>query len=53
MAISAKNDLLWEALRRERASRRNQMENALNVIAEDVEHPRSEPSVTVGSIDAA
>jgi hypothetical protein len=53
LAISAEIEMLWEALRRERASRRNAMERALNVIAEDVDQPRAEPAVTVGSIDAA
>lgn len=53
LAISAEIELLWEALRRERASRRTQMERALNVIAEDDGQARHEPAVTVGSIDAA
>ena len=53
LAISAEIELLWEALRRERASRRTQMERALNVIAEDDGQSRHEPAVSVGSIDAA
>jgi hypothetical protein len=53
MAISAEIEMLWEALRRERASRRTQMERALNVISEDDGQPRAEPAVTVGTIDAA
>ncbi len=35
LAIGAEIDLLWEALRRQRASRRTQIEHALNVTAED------------------
>jgi len=35
LAIGAEIDLLWEALRRQRATRRTQIERALNVIAED------------------
>ncbi|MDE3231362.1 MAG: DUF2630 family protein [Chloroflexota bacterium] len=52
MAISAEIELLWEALRRERASRRNQMEHALNVIAEDVDQPRAEPAVMVSPVES-
>ncbi|HEX8994460.1 MAG TPA: hypothetical protein VF812_00360 [Ktedonobacterales bacterium] len=53
MAISAEIEMLWEALRRERASRRTQMERALNVIAVDDDQPRPEPAVSVGTIGAA
>src|SRR5579863_6504172 len=35
LAIGAEIDLLWEALRRQRATRRTQIERALNVVAED------------------
>ena len=34
-AISVEIELLWEALRRERATRRVQLERALNVVSED------------------
>ena len=50
LAISAEIELLWEALRRERASRRNQMERALNVVAEDDEQPHVSPEVTLDAI---
>jgi hypothetical protein len=50
LAISAEIELLWEALRRERAARRMQMERALNVIAEDDGQPRADPDVTLGAI---
>ncbi len=53
LAISAEIELLWEALRRERASRRTQMERALNVTPVDEDQPRSVPSVSVGTIGAA
>jgi hypothetical protein len=53
MAISAEIEMLWEALRRERASRRTQMERALNVIAVDDDRPHAEPNVSIGSIGAA
>jgi hypothetical protein len=53
LAISAEIELLWEALRRERAARRTQMERALNVTPVDDEQPRAEPAVTLGTIDAA
>ncbi len=53
LAISAEIELLWEALRRERAVRRNQMERALNVTPVDEDQPRAEPAVSVGTIDAA
>lgn len=35
VAIGAEIDLLWEALRRQRATRRTQIERALNVTVED------------------
>jgi len=35
LAIGVEIELLWEALRRQRATRRTQMERALNVTAED------------------
>ncbi len=50
LAISAEIEMLWEALRRERASRRTQMERALNVVIEDEEQ---EPAPPKGSSDAA
>ena len=53
MAISAEIEALWEALRRERAGRRTQIERALNVNPEDEEQPRAQPIITVGSTDAA
>jgi hypothetical protein len=53
MAISAEIEALWELLRRERAGRRAQIERSLNVDPEDDQQPRAEPSVTVGSTDAA
>lgn len=53
LAISAEIELLWEALRRERAARRTQIERALNVIADDDEQPREEPSVTLSEISSA
>jgi len=53
LAISAEIELLWEALRRERAARRTQIERALNVIAEDNEQPQSESSITLSEISNA
>lgn len=53
MAISAEIEALWESLRRERAGRRAQIERSLNVDPDDDEQPRAQPSVTIGSIDAA
>jgi len=53
LAISAEIELLWEALRRERASRRTQMERALHVTDVDDEQPRAEPDVILGTIGAA
>ena len=53
LAISAEIELLWEALRRERAMRRTQIERALNVIAEDDEQPHNESSVTLSEISSA
>ncbi len=53
MAISAEIEALWEALRRERAGRRTQIERSLNVNPEDDEQPRAQPAITIGSTDAA
>jgi hypothetical protein len=53
LAISAEIEALWEALRRERAGRRAQIERALNVNPEDDEQPRAQPAISVGSTDAA
>jgi hypothetical protein len=53
MAISAEIEALWEALRRERAGRRTQIERSLNVIPEDDDQPRDQPAITIGSTDAA
>jgi hypothetical protein len=53
LAISAEIELLWEALRRERASRRTQMERALNVVAEDDEQPHASPQVTLDAISGS
>lgn len=53
LAISAEIELLWEALRRERAARRTQMERALNVVAVDDDQPHAEPEVSLGAIGAA
>ncbi len=53
MAISAEIEILWEALRRERAGRRTQIERALNVTPEDDDQPRAQPIITAGSTDAA
>ena len=53
LAISAEIELLWEALRRERAGRRAQIERSLNVNPEDDEQPRAQPAITIGSTDAA
>ncbi len=54
-AMTAEIDMLWELLRRERATRRVEMERALNVVGEDEENNREkraqEPSES--SIDAA
>lgn len=49
-AIGAQIELLWDLLRRERASRRVQMERAFNVTSEDEDHDGSAQS---GSSDAA
>ena len=40
-AISVEIELLWEALRRERATRRVQLERALNVVSEDNDDSKS------------
>ena len=59
-AISAEIEMLWELLRRERATRRVQIERALNVVSEDDddnEHQQaktsSTPRKTANSTDAA
>jgi hypothetical protein len=49
-ALGAEIEQLWEQLRRERATRRVQIERALNVIDEDEE---PEPDQQTGSSDAA
>ncbi len=51
-AIAAEIELLWDLLRRERATRRVQLERALNVIAEDDDQASSE-QVHDGATDAA
>lgn len=53
LAISAEIEALWEALRRERAGRRAQIERSLNVNPDDDDQPRSQPAITIGSTDAA
>lgn len=53
IAISAEIEALWEALRRQRAGRRAQIERALHVEPEDDEQPRGESHITAGSFDAA
>lgn len=40
-AISAEIEMLWELLRRERATRRVQLERALNVVSEDNDDSKS------------
>lgn len=57
-AISVEIEMLWELLRRERATRRVQIERALNVVSEDGdddEHQRASDSSTESkdSTDAA
>ncbi|HEU5349552.1 MAG TPA: hypothetical protein VFU63_13155 [Ktedonobacterales bacterium] len=57
-AISIEIEMLWELLRRERATRRVQLERALNVVSDDGddnEHQRASASSTDsnGSTDAA
>lgn len=44
LAIGAEIELLWEALRRQRATRRTQIEHALNVTAEDEDERDGEQS---------
>lgn len=51
-ALGAEIELLWDVLRRERATRRVQIERALNVIAEDDENDAHERE-RKGSTDAA
>ncbi|HEY6854434.1 MAG TPA: hypothetical protein VI139_09300 [Gemmatimonadales bacterium] len=43
IAISAEIELLWDILRRERATRRVQIERALNVACEDDDNDHREP----------
>ena len=52
MAISAELEQLWEVLRRERASRRTQIERALNVVADDDDTSERNESATVGATGA-
>ncbi len=56
-AITAEIDMLWELLRRERATRRVQMERALNVVGEDEENANGRgqrvPDSSENSSDAA
>lgn len=51
-AIGAEIELLWEALRRQRASQRVRIERALNVTSEDEDADKSESEMG-GSSDAA
>jgi Protein of unknown function (DUF2630) len=51
-AIAMEIELLWDLLRRERATRRVQLERALNVIAEDDDQASSEQAHD-GATDAA
>jgi len=44
-ALTAEIDRLWETLRRQRASRRVEMERAFNVVSEDDEAERSEQPI--------
>ncbi len=50
--LSAEIDMLWELLRRERATRRVQIERRLNVRSEDDDERRERPAPD-GAIDAA
>jgi Protein of unknown function (DUF2630) len=50
--LAAEIDLLWELLRRERATRRVQIERRLNVRAEDDDERRERPAPE-SAIDAA
>lgn len=52
-ALSAEIELLWERLRRERATRRVQIERAFNVIVEDEDQEPDQPEHQTGSSDAA
>lgn len=52
-AIGVEIDKLWELLRRERATRRVQIERALNVTIEDEDQEREEREDHSGSSDAA
>lgn len=53
LTISAEIEALWEALRRERAGLRTQLERALNVDPEDEQQPHAAPEVVVSAIGAA
>ena len=46
-ALTAEIDHLWEMLRRQRASRRIEMERAFNVVSEDDEGERDEPPISM------
>jgi len=52
VAISAEIERLWEVLRRERATRRTQIERALNVVAEDDDTSERNEPATVGATGA-
>lgn len=52
-AISAEIEGLWETLRRERATRRVQIERALNVVSEDDDDDSSSEHEDRNSSDAA
>ena len=53
VAISAEIEALWEALRRQRAGRRAQIERSLHVEPEDDEQPRAQPVIFASSTGAA
>jgi hypothetical protein len=53
LAISAEIEALWEALRRQRAGRRAQIERSLNVEPEDDEQPRAQPLITASASASA
>ena len=50
-AISAEIEMLWELLRRERATRRVQLERALNVVSEDNDDSKSSENSDENSDD--
>ena len=53
-ALSAEIELLWEQLRRERATRRVQIERAFNVVVEDEDQEQDQQTdEQTGSSDAA